>query len=395
MSDCTDERYTAGGLARLAGVSARTVRFYDKKGLLKPVAYTDGGYRLYDNRSVLQLQKIRLLQYAGLSLEQIGHMMTSQGGDSVTELLWQQKLLLGQKRNQVNQVIASLEDALFACGKAGNERERMEAVLDILHVKDMETPFDYRYGLYETYSENQQDWFGWVYDQLQVFPGAQVLDMGCGHGNLWRRNWTKIPEGVTITVVEKLNSAIDFLEQFYLENKKFLQKNVKFLFRRGDLEREWEQGEKYDRIVANHLWDFIADKDALMEKAKSALRPQGFMLSTYSSYGFMEAVQQLFEEVAADVDFSELIAGQERKRRQLEEKLHAHFAKVGCDVFQNRLTGIADAGVLTGYIENRYPKEYAAHGSVWKEVIRKVGQQIAGQGALEIMTYVPLYQCWL
>lgn len=180
MSDCTDERYTAGGLARLAGVSARTVRFYDKKGLLKPVAYTDGGYRLYDNRSVLQLQKIRLLQYAGLSLEQIGHMMTSQGGDSVTELLWQQKLLLGQKRNQVNQVIASLEDALFACGKAGNERERMEAVLDILHVKDMETPFDYRYGLYETYSENQQDWFGWVYDQLQVFPAHKCWIWGAG-----------------------------------------------------------------------------------------------------------------------------------------------------------------------------------------------------------------------
>lgn len=395
MSDRMEERYTAGGLARLAGVSARTVRFYDNKGLLKPVAYTDGGYRLYDSRSVLQLQKIRLLQYAGLSLEQIGHMMTSQGGDSVTELLWQQKLLLEQKRNQVNRVIASLEDALFACGKAGNERERMEAVLDILRVKDMETPFDFRYGFYETYSESQQDWFGWVYGQLQVFPGAQVLDMGCGHGNLWTRNWTKIPEGVTVTVVEKLNSAIDFLERFYVENKKFLQENVKFIFLRQDLEWEWEQGEKYDRIVANHLWDFIADKDALMEKAKSALRQQGFMLSTYSSYGLMEAVQQLFEDVAAGVDFSELIAIQERKRRQLEEKLRAHFADVRSGVFQNRLTGISDAAALTGYIENRYPREYAAHGLVWKEVIRKVSQRIAEQGALEIMTYAPLYQCWL
>ena len=103
-----EERYTAGELAGLAGVSARTVRFYDKKGLLKPVAYTDGGYRLYDNRSVLQLQKIRLLQYAGLSLEQIGHMMTSQGGDSVTELLWQQKLLLEQKRNHYQRILKNL-----------------------------------------------------------------------------------------------------------------------------------------------------------------------------------------------------------------------------------------------------------------------------------------------
>ena len=71
------ERYTAGELARRVGVSARTVRFYDKKELLKPVAYTEGGYRLYDSRSVLLLQKIKLLQYAGLSLEQISRMMAS------------------------------------------------------------------------------------------------------------------------------------------------------------------------------------------------------------------------------------------------------------------------------------------------------------------------------
>ncbi len=46
-------RYTAGELAGLVGGSSRTVRFYDTKGLLKPVAYTEGGYRLYDNCSVL------------------------------------------------------------------------------------------------------------------------------------------------------------------------------------------------------------------------------------------------------------------------------------------------------------------------------------------------------
>lgn len=387
-------RYTAGGLAGLAGVSARTVRFYDKKGLLKPVAYTEGGYRLYDSRSVLQLQKIKLLQYAGLSLEQIGHMMAGEGEESVAELLWQQRLLLEQKRDQMNRVITTLEDALSACGTVVTERGRMESVLDILHVKDMEAAYDYRYGFYENYSQDQQDCFRWVYDQLQVFPGAAVLDLGCGHGNLWIRNWTRIPEGVTVTAVEKLNSAIDFLEQFYLENKKFLKNNVKFIFLRQDLERSGVQGENYDRIVANHLWDFIADKDALMEEVKRVLGQQGFMLSTYSSYGFMEAVNQLFESVAAGVDFSGSVTNQEQARKRLEEKLNAHFAKVSRDVFESHLTGITDAEVLIRYIQSRYPKEYAAYDPVWKEVIRKASQQIARQGALEILTYMPLYKCW-
>lgn len=418
-----EERYTAGELAKLAGVSSRTIRYYDKKGLLKPVSYTEGGYRLYDRHSALQLQKIKLLQYAGLSLKQIDHMMERQSEDSVSEILWRQKLLLEQKRNQISQVIASLEDALFACSETESECENMESVLDILHVKDMETPFDYRYGIYETYSQNQQNWFQWVYEKLQVCPGAAILDMGCGHGNLWIRNWTRIPEGVTIIAVEKLNSAIDFLEHFYLENKKFLQKDVKFVFLRQDLEHDFpcavQRGGnmssersvggvqndskqdctevwsgKYDRIVANHLWDFIVDKDALMEKAKSALDRDGFMLSTYSSYGFMEEVNRLLASVDAGVDFTNLTARQESRRKQLEEKLYAHFVKVRHDVSQNRLTGITDAKVLTGYIEKHYPKEYAANASAWKEVIRKVNHKIAEQGALEIVTYAPIYQCY-
>jgi len=43
--------YTAGELGRLTGVSARTIRFYDKKALLKPVGYSDSGYRLYNQES--------------------------------------------------------------------------------------------------------------------------------------------------------------------------------------------------------------------------------------------------------------------------------------------------------------------------------------------------------
>ena len=39
--------YTVGELAKMAGVSLRTIHFYDMKGLLCPVAYSESGYRLY------------------------------------------------------------------------------------------------------------------------------------------------------------------------------------------------------------------------------------------------------------------------------------------------------------------------------------------------------------
>lgn len=63
--------YKTGELARLTGVSPRTVRYYDIKGLLSPVEYSHSGYRMYDNSSVERLQRIQMLKYLGFSLEQI------------------------------------------------------------------------------------------------------------------------------------------------------------------------------------------------------------------------------------------------------------------------------------------------------------------------------------
>lgn len=60
-----DQLYTAGELARLTGVSLRTIRFYDQKGLLKPVTHSEAGYRYYDRDCVDRLQRILVLKYLG------------------------------------------------------------------------------------------------------------------------------------------------------------------------------------------------------------------------------------------------------------------------------------------------------------------------------------------
>ena len=68
-------KYTAGDLAKKLGVSARTVRFYDEKKLLIPCDYSEAGYRLYDENSAERLQKIIMLRFLDLTLEQIYEVM--------------------------------------------------------------------------------------------------------------------------------------------------------------------------------------------------------------------------------------------------------------------------------------------------------------------------------
>ena len=66
-----DGTMTIGKLATRAGVSVRTLRYYDEIGLLAPARHTAAGYRLYGAADVARLQQIRSLQGIGCSLDEI------------------------------------------------------------------------------------------------------------------------------------------------------------------------------------------------------------------------------------------------------------------------------------------------------------------------------------
>ena len=63
--------YTIKALAELAGVTPRTLRWYDSLGLLKPLRITDAGYRIYGSQQVDRLQTILFYRELGLELSAI------------------------------------------------------------------------------------------------------------------------------------------------------------------------------------------------------------------------------------------------------------------------------------------------------------------------------------
>jgi len=63
--------YQSSQFAQKASVSVRTLRYYDKMGLLSPSQYSGSGYRLYSNEDLLTLQNILALKFLGFSLEEI------------------------------------------------------------------------------------------------------------------------------------------------------------------------------------------------------------------------------------------------------------------------------------------------------------------------------------
>lgn len=66
---------TSGELARRCEVTPRTIDFYQKRGLIVPLKRQGEGYRYYSEETIERVQKIKILQTIGLSLEDIGEVI--------------------------------------------------------------------------------------------------------------------------------------------------------------------------------------------------------------------------------------------------------------------------------------------------------------------------------
>ena len=66
--------YSSGEFARMAHVTLRTIRYYDKQNILKPSYVTEAGARFYTDEDFARLQQILLLKYLGFSLDDIRDM---------------------------------------------------------------------------------------------------------------------------------------------------------------------------------------------------------------------------------------------------------------------------------------------------------------------------------
>jgi DNA-binding transcriptional MerR regulator len=107
-------------VARVAGVSVRTLHHYDAIGLLTPRLRTAAGYRVYTDSDLLRLQQILIGRELGLSLEEIRRLLDEPGFDRKAALLDQRERL--RERVQQTEAMIRAVDAALA-GLGGNQKD--------------------------------------------------------------------------------------------------------------------------------------------------------------------------------------------------------------------------------------------------------------------------------
>ena len=299
--------YSSGEFARMAQVSVRTIRFYDKQNILKPSYVTPSGARFYTDSDFVKLQQILLLKYLGFSLDEIAT-MTIDNTDYhfLHNSLSTQKKLIADKLEQMQLVETAIDNTISAL--ENDQQIDWRQMLHLIHLTSMEKSLKSQYEnannisarirLHRDYSTNKQGWFPWIYEKA-IAPFLQkrtrsdkkirILELGCGDGSLWTTNLSELPSNVKITLS-------DISEGMIRDARRNIGTDSRFSYATFDCHQIPYKNESYDLVIANHLLFYCDDIDTVCKEIKRILKPGGaFVCSTYSDK-HMKEITELVQE---------------------------------------------------------------------------------------------------
>lgn len=85
-------QYTTGEIAKLTGVTVRTVQYYDSRGILIPSDFSEGGRRLYNDEDLRKLRIICFLRELGMQINHINEILEADNAENVISVLLEQQL---------------------------------------------------------------------------------------------------------------------------------------------------------------------------------------------------------------------------------------------------------------------------------------------------------------
>jgi MerR family transcriptional regulator, thiopeptide resistance regulator len=168
----SEMRYTVKQLAGLAGVSARTLHYYDKIGLLRPERNPDNGYRVYDRTAALRLQQVMFLRELGLSLEEIQEILGRPDFDLLSALE-QHRLALQSRQERLRTLMNTVERTIsYLKGSINMEGKQLFQGFSDEQQKEYEKEAAQRWGDTNV-KESQKRWGSYPAEKKQ-----QIADEG-------------------------------------------------------------------------------------------------------------------------------------------------------------------------------------------------------------------------
>lgn len=213
-------------VAKLTGITVRTLHYYDEVGLLKPSEITEAGYRLYSREDLEILQQILFFRELDFPLSQIKEIMNNPNYDK-EEALKKQKELLIQQRQRIEGLIKLIEKRIEGDNNMSFKEFDMNEIEE--NKKKYAKEVKERWGTSKAYEEsekktssyNKEKWGDINQETSEIFKGFAELrnsDPGSEEVQELVRRWQKY---ITDNFYTCTNEILSGLGLMYVEDKRF------------------------------------------------------------------------------------------------------------------------------------------------------------------------------
>jgi SAM-dependent methyltransferase len=173
-----------------------------------------------------------------------------------------------------------------------------------------------RIALHGKYSRTPVHYPCWIFDGYAFGDDADVLEVGCGDGNIWRENLDRIPPGWRLTLTDFSPGMVDAARAALGERAEYGVADVQNLpF--GD--------ESFDAVIANHMLFHVENRPRALAEISRVLRPGGTFRSTVIG---LEHIRELRELVPPPPDSQWAKTRERFTLETVEDELAPFFVNV-------------------------------------------------------------------
>lgn len=376
--------YKTGQFAKLANVSERTIRYYDKIGLLKPSFVMENGYRQYSDLDLLKLQKILSLKHLGFSIEEIFPMVMD--NTNLKESFDLQIDLIEDKISHLQ----SLKDALKRASQTPDLSWNM--ILSLVQLSNEETNIIEQYknaknlndriSLHEKYSANKQGWFNWLFNQIDFSKVNRLLELGCGNGKLWQENkidlrnreifLSDISEGMVEEVRNKLGSDFNCIV--------------------ADAEKIPFKDSYFDSIIANHVLFYLNDLNLGLKEIDRVLKSDGILYCSTYGKNHMKEITEIVQNFDSRINLSNHSLYDIFGLENGEDILSKYFSNIQRMDYQDSLA-ITESKPLIDYIMSCHGNQNEILGPRINEFKEYIEELLENNGKIVVTKEAGLFVC--
>lgn len=379
--------YSTGQFAKLANVTQRTIRYYDKIGLLKPSFVMENGYRMYTQEDLLKLQKILSLKHLGFSLEEIYPMVLKEQNlkesfSMQADLIENQIRHLQTIKDTMRSIIQSEDDQNVDWTRIISLIQMSNTESNIVEQYKNSNNLNVRISLHDRFSVNKMGWFSWLFEQIDFSKVTRLLEVGCGNGKLWEKH--------SVDLRNREIFLSDISDGMVQEVRKKLGKEFNCIVL--DCQSIPFKDSYFDAVIANHVMFYIANLNQGLSQIQRVLKPKGVFYCSAYGKNHMKEITELVHGFDARVELSQNplfeVFGLENGKSILEK----YFHNVQLKLYDDGLI-VDQAQPLVDYIMSCHGNQNEIIGSRVLEFKEYIESILARQKKFRITKQAGLFIC--